>query len=417
MPIKRRVVITGMGAITPLGEEKINNVATLWQGVTEGRSGVTRLNEEGYEGILTQIAGRIKSLTELSSYDEKAFKRFDRYTILAFLAAKEALTQAGLDKEAMDPSRVGTYVATGAGGLSTLLDNHKIFLERGSNRVSPFFVPMHINNIASGLLAMKTGFMGPSFSPASACASSNHAIGEAYLKIAYGYADAMLTGGAEAPINPLYFAGFSKMRAMSLRNETPQKASRPFDKDRDGFVMGEGAGLLMLETLEHAKARGATILGEIIGYGSSADAYHMTAPHPRGAIQAMKEALRDANLEKEGVDYINAHGTSTPAGDRSEVEAITTLFEEQASHLKVSSTKSMTGHLFGAAGGVEAIITLKTLATGILPPTINLDAVDEACALNHIPHTAKHKKIKIALSNGFGFGGQNAVLVFKRYGD
>lgn len=319
-----------------------------------------------------------------------------------------------INLEKLDKDRAGVYIGSGTGGLQTLLTNHETMLQKGPKRVSPFLIPMMINNMASGLVAIKTGFRGPIFAPVSACATSNQAIGEAYLNIAHGYADAILAGGSEATITPLFFAGFSKMRAMSTKNDKPETASRPFDVERDGFVMSEGAGVLLLEEYEHAKKRGATIIGEIIGYGSTTDAYHITAPDYQGAAKAMKLAIERAEIEEKDIDYINAHGTSTPAGDISETKAIKEVFGNHPHDLKVSSTKSMTGHLFGAAGAVEAIITLKSMVDNIFPPTINLENPDPECDLDYVENKAVAGNITFALSNGFGFGGHNAVIAFKK---
>lgn len=408
--MKRRVVITGTGVISPLG----NDAETLWNNVKAGNSGIKQLQTEDFEDIQTKIAGFIDDFRGEEYLDAKEIKRYDPFTQYGFAAAMQALKQANLDLNKADKDRIGIYIGSGAGGFGTILENHKLLLEKGARRVSPFFIPTSINNMVSGLLSIKTGFRGPSFSTVSACATSNHSIGEAYLNIAHGYTDAILAGGAEATINPLYFAGFSKMRAMSVQNDKPQQASRPFDLHRDGFVMSEGAGVLFLEEYEHAKRRGATILGEITGYGSTTDAHHITAPDYQGAAKAMQLAIERAGIKPEDVDYINAHGTSTPAGDISETKAIKTVFKEHAYQLKVSSTKSMTGHLFGAAGAIEAIITLKSLQDGIYPPTINLDNPDPECDLDYVANQAVEGNIKIALSNGFGFGGHNAVIAFKK---
>lgn len=333
----------------------------------------------------------------------------------AYAAAKQAIDQSGIGLDAVNRERIGVYVGSGIGGIDTVMDNHKLLLEKGVRRVSPFMVPMMISNMAVGIIAIKNGFKGPSFSPVSACATGNHAIGEAYLNILHGYSDAIVAGGAEASINPLSFAGFSRMRAMSKLNDSPEKASRPFDGGRDGFVMSEGAGILVLEEYEHAKNRGATILGEIVGYGSTTDAFHITSPDFDGAARAMKLALEMAQIHPTDVDYINAHGTSTPEGDKSETKAIKAAFGAHAYDLKVSSTKSMTGHLFGAAGGIEAIITLNSVMEGIAPATINYENPDEECDLNYVPNEAINMEINYAISNGFGFGGHNAVLVFKKF--
>lgn len=408
--LKRRVVITGTGVISPLG----NDTETLWDNIKKGKSGVKRLESEEYEDINTKIAGYIDDFHGEKYLESKEIKQYDLFTQYGYAAAMQALEQSKINLDAVDKDRVGIYIGSGAGGLQTLLHNHKTMLEKGAKRVSPFLIPTSINNIASGLVAIKTGFRGPSFATVSACATSNHAIGEAYLNIAHGYSDAILAGGAEATITPLYFAGFSKMRAMSTKNDTPETASRPFDLNRDGFVMSEGAGVLFLEEYEHAKNRSAPILGEIIGFGSTTDAYHITAPNYQGAVKAMKLAIERAQIQPEDVDYINAHGTSTPAGDISETKAIKEAFGEHAQHLKVSSTKSMTGHLFGAAGAIEAVITLKSMAENIFPPTINLESPDPECDLDYVGNKAVKGNITIALSNGFGFGGHNAVIAFKK---
>ncbi len=410
MRLKRRVVVTGTGVVSPLG----NDVETLWNNIKKGKSGIKRLESEKYKDINTQIAGFIEDFPGEKYLDAKEIKRYDLFTQYGYAAAVQALNQSKLDLDAVDKDRVGVYIGSGAGGLQTLFSNHETLLEKGAKRVSPFSIPMSINNMASGLVAIKTGFTGPSFSPVSACATSNHAIGEAYFNIAHGYSDAILAGGAEATITPLYFAGFSKMRAMSTKNEEPEKASRPFDLERDGFVMSEGAGVLFLEEYEHAKKRGAPILGEIIGYGNTTDAYHITAPDYQGAAKAMRLAMERARVEPKDVDYINAHGTSTPAGDISETKAVKEVFGDDAKHVKLSSTKSMTGHMFGAAGAMEAIITLNSMAENIFPPTINLVNPDPECDLDYVANQAVEGTINIALSNGFGFGGHNAVIAFKK---
>ncbi|MGE8078729.1 beta-ketoacyl-ACP synthase II [Peribacillus loiseleuriae] len=409
--MSRRVVVTGYGVVSPLG----NDVDTFWNYIKEGKSGIKKITSDEFDGINTQIGGYIDDFTPETYLDNKEIGRYDRYIQYGYAAAKQALDQSGLIMETETNDRYGVYVGSGIGGIDTTLENHRALLEKGPRRVSPFMVPMMISNMASGIIAIKTGFAGPSFSPVSACATGNQAIGEAFLNIHHGYSDAILAGGAEATINPLSFAGFSRMRAMSTRNEEPQKASRPFDKGRDGFVMSEGAGVLMLEEYEHAKKRGAVILGEIVGYGSSTDAHHITSPDYLGAAKAMEKAIQMAQIDPEQIDYINAHGTSTPEGDKSETNAIKHVFGEHAYKLKVSSTKSMTGHLFGAAGGVEGVITVKSIQEGILPPTINYEEPDEECDLNYIPNQAVEETVEYALSNGFGFGGHNAVLVFKKF--
>lgn len=407
----RRVVVTGYGAVTPLG----NDVETFWKNIKLGKSGIRKVEFEGYDEIPTKIGGYVQDFTPSEYFDQKEVGKYDLFVQYAYAAAKQALDQAQLDTNGMDPHRLGVYIGSGIGGLDTVLSNHKALLEKGSKRVSPFMVPMMISNMAAGIVAIKTGFKGSSFSPTSACATGNHAIGEAFLQIRHGYMDAILAGGTEAPINPLAYAGFSKMKAMSTFNDSPENASRPFDAQRDGFVMSEGSGILLLEEYEHAINRGANILGEIIGYGSTTDAFHITSPDFHGAERAMKLALEMAKIQPEAVDYINAHGTSTPEGDKSETKAIKSVFHDHAYQLKVSSTKSMTGHLFGAAGGVEAIITLKSILEDIIPPTINLEQPDQECDLDYVPNEAIEMKIEVAMSNGFGFGGHNAVLLFKKF--
>ena len=409
--MKRRVVVTGTGVVSPLG----NDVETLWNHIKNGKSGIKSLESDEYNEINTKIAGYIDDFHPEQYLQKNEISRYDLFTQYAYAAAMQALAQSALDLENVDKDRMGIYIGSGIGGLNTLLTNYKNMLERGPKRVSPFFIPMMISNMASGIIAIKTGFRGPSYSPVSACATGNQAIGEAYLNIAHGYTDAILAGGAEAVITPLALAGFSRMKAMSVQNSTPEQASRPFDAARDGFVMSEGAGVLLLEEYEHAKKRGAQILGEIIGYGSTTDAYHITSPDFNGAASAIQLAINSANIEPKEVDYINAHGTSTPAGDISETKAIKKVFGTYAYDVKVSSTKSMTGHLFGAAGAVEAIITLKGLEENIAPPTINYVNPDPECDLNYVPNQAVETNMNIALSNGFGFGGHNSVLAFKKY--
>ena len=407
----RRVVVTGYGVVSPLG----NSVSALWENIKAGKSGIQKIQGEAFSGIHTQIAGTSTDFDATQYMDKKEISKYDLFVQYAVAAAQQALTQANLNMEQVDKERLGVYIGSGIGGIETILENHQAMLNQGPRKVSPFMVPMMISNMAAGILAIKTGFKGPSFSPVSACATGNQAIGEAFLAIRHGYADGILAGGAEAPINPLSFAGFSRMKAMSTRNDEPTKASRPFDSERDGFVMSEGAGIVFLEEYEHAKQRGATILGEIVGYGVTTDAYHITAPDFTGAANAMKLALKMAAIDRVAIDYINAHGTSTPEGDKSETKAIKYVFGDHAYQLKVSSTKSMTGHLFGAAGGIEAIITLKSIMDGIIPPTINYETPDPECDLNYVPNEVLHQDVNFALSNGFGFGGHNAVLAFKKF--
>ncbi|MFJ5772347.1 beta-ketoacyl-ACP synthase II [Psychrobacillus sp. NPDC093180] len=408
--MKRRVVVTGYGVVSPLG----NDVPTLWKNIKEGKSGIKKIESDDFKDINTQIAGIINDFPAEEYLDKKDLAKYDLYTQYAYAATKQALDQSQLDLETVNKERIGVYIGSGIGGINTTLENHKVLLEKGPRRVSPFMVPMMISNMATGIIAIKYGFKGPSFSPVSACATANHAIGEAYLNILHGYSDAIIAGGAEASINPLSFSAFSRMRAMSTLNDAPEKASRPFDKNRDGFVMSEGSGILVLEEYEHAKKRGATILGELVGYGSTTDAFHITSPDFDGAARAMKLAIDMAQIDPTEIDYINAHGTSTPEGDKSETNAIKAVFGDHAYNLKVSSTKSMTGHLFGAAGGIEAIITLNSMLENIAPATINYETPDEECDLNYVPNKAVETEINYALSNGFGFGGHNAVLAFKK---
>jgi 3-oxoacyl-[acyl-carrier-protein] synthase II len=409
--MNRRVVITGYGAITPLG----NDVETLWSNIKNSKSGIKKIEFEGYEGINTKIGGRIDDFSPEDYLDKKELSKFDKFVQYAYAAAKQAVDQSGLNIENEDENRLGVFIGSGIGGIDTVLENHQTLLEKGARKVSPFMPPMMIINMAVGIVSIKTGFRGTSFSPVSACATGNHAIGEAFLNIRHGYSDAILAGGTEASINPLSFAGFSRMKAMSTNNDSPSTASRPFDKTRDGFVMSEGSGILLLEEYEHAKNRGAAILGEIIGYGSTTDSYHITSPDYNGAVRAMKLAIDMADIETTAIDYINAHGTSTPEGDKSETKAIKNVFGEHAYKLKVSSTKSMTGHLFGAAGGVESIITLKSISENLIPATINYEHPDEDCDLDYVPNNPINAEVNYAISNGFGFGGHNAVLVFKKF--
>src|SRR5690625_2489958 len=391
--MKRRVVITGYGVVSPLG----NSVTELWKNVQSGVSAVKRIDDMDYEEISTKIGAPIIDFDPSKYITHHDQKRYDLFIQYGYVAAMRALESANIDLDSINKERVGVYIGTGAGGMNTLLENHTTFMKRGARRVSPFLVPMMINNMASGIVAIDTGFKGPSFAPMSACATGNQAIGEAYLNILHGYSDAILAGGTEAMMNALAYAGFSRMRAMSTNNDTPEQASRPFDKNRDGFVMGEVAGVLFLESYEHAKSRGAKILGEIVGYGATTDAYHITSPDPEGAARAMQLAVERAGVNIDEIDYINAHGTSTPDGYISETKAIKQVFGKHAKKLLISSTKSMIGHLFGAAGGVETIVTLKSLQEGIVPPTINLDNPDPACDLNYVPKEAVERNINYAL--------------------
>ncbi len=412
--MKRRVVITGMGPVTSLGIGRDR----FWEALMEGRSGIARIASFDTEGSPTRIAGEIAAFEPTDYMDRKEAQRMDRFCHFAVAAARLALADAGLPEGeeletlGMEPRRAAIVVGSGIGGMATFESQHKVLLERGHSRVSPFTIPMIIPNMAAGILAILLGFTGPNSCTVTACAAGAHAIGCAYGLIAEGQADFCLAGGAEASVTPLALAGFCSMRALSTRNEEPAAASRPFDASRDGFVLAEGAGLLALERLEGALARGAKIYCELAGFGMSCDAYHMTAPDPdsRGAVSCMDEAMRSAGLLPLDIGYINAHGTSTPYNDRSETYAIKSLFGEDAYSIPVSSTKSMTGHLLGAAGGVEAIATAMALYEGALPPTINLEFADPECDLDYVPGRARRAEIGAALSNSFGFGGHNACL-------
>ena len=414
MSQQRRVVITGMGAITPVG----NDLNTIWHSLTHGVSGIGRVTNFDITGYESQIAGEVRNFEPVKYFkNAKDVRRADRYSQLAVAASKMALEDSGLT-QVSDPDRCGVIIGSGIGGLKTLEDQHENLLKKGPGRVSPFTIPMMIANMGSGLVSMEFGWSGPNFAPVSACATACHAIGEAWRMILEDDADVFLAGGAEATIVPMGMAGFAAMRAMSTRNDAPTKASRPFDKDRDGFIMGEGAGVIVIEELEHAKKRGARIYAELVGYGLTSDAYHMSAPHPegKGASRCMAMALKKAGLTTADVDYINMHGTSTPVGDVCETNAIKSLFGERAKNgLIVSSTKSMTGHLLGAAGAVETVACVLAMRDSLIPPTINLDEASPECDLDYVPHVAREKKVKVALNNSFGFGGHNATLIVRDF--
>lgn len=410
--MKRRVVITGMGVMSALGRD----LETFWNNLIAGKSGVSKIESFDTSDFTTRIAAEIKDFNPEDYIDKKEARRMDRFVQFAVAASLNALQDAKLKiGEDADPDRCGVYVGSGIGGLGTWEEQHRILLEKGPKRVSPFFIPMMIANMASGQISMLVGAKGPNSTAVTACATGTHSIGDSFKLIQRDDADIMICGGAEATIRPIGMAGFCALRAMSTRNDEPEKASRPFDIDRDGFVMGEGAGILILEELEHAKKRGARIYAEVIGYGMSGDAYHMTDPDPEGAARCMSRAIRDAGIEPSQVDYINAHGTSTPVGDKSETTAIKKALGDHAYKVAISSTKSMTGHLLGAAGGVEAVITGLSLARGKIAPTINLDNPDPECALDYVPNVAREANLSIAMSNSFGFGGHNATIVLKRY--
>ena len=411
----RRVVITGLGALSPLG----NDVSSTWDGMKNGRSGIGLIGSMDTTDYAVKIAGEVKGFDPKPFFkNPKDARRMDRYAHLGIAAAKMALDDSGLNEAEIDRNRVGVMLGSGIGGLGTLEDNHTALLQKSPSRVSPFTIPMMISNIASGVFSIEYGFGGPNMAIVTACATANHSIGEAWRMIKFGDADAFVAGGSEASIRPMGLAGFMNMKALSTRNEDPTAASRPFDVGRDGFVMGEGAGVVVIEELEHAKARGANILAELSGYGLSADAYHLTSPHPEGdgAARCMDMALKHAGLNAEDVQYVNAHGTSTPQGDVCESKAIQKSFGAWANDgLVVSSTKSMTGHLLGAAGGVELLACLMAMRDGVIPPTINLDDQDPNCPLDYCAHTAREMEVRAALSNSFGFGGHNASLLITKF--
>lgn len=411
--MRRRVVITGLGVISALGLE----VDTFWRNIKEGKSGVSFIESFDTSEFATKIGAEVKDFVPTDYVEKKDVRHMDRFTQFAVAAARQALADSALRITEENAHEIGVIVGSGIGGLQTLEEQARRLWEKGPKRVSPFFIPMIIPDIASGQVSIVTGAQGPNLAAVTACASSAHAIGEAFRIIQYGDAEVMIAGGAEAAITPLGIAGFNAAGALSTNNANPEKASRPFDAQRDGFVMGEGAGIIILEELEHALKRGAKIYGEIVGYGLTGDAYHITSPHPEGlgAQRAMAMAMKDAGWEPKEVDYINAHGTSTLQNDLLETKAIKALFGEDAYKLAVSSTKSMTGHLLGAAGGVEAIICLLALRDGVIPPTINYEVRDPACDLDYVPNVARQQPISRVLSNSFGFGGHNATLAFAKY--
>src|SRR3989442_15530218 len=410
---ERRVVITGLGALTPVG----NTAEEFWASLKQGKSGIgpiTRFDASGYD---TRIAGEVRNFDELKYVDKKEARRLDPYLKYAIASSVMAVEDSALDTAKVDGTRFGVLIGSGIGGISTLLEGEEIRKTKGADRVSPFVIPMLIVNMAAGLVSMRFGAKGPNSSVVTACATGNHCIGDAFKIIQRGDADLMIAGGAEAIIVPLTIAGFCAMKAMSTHNDVPEKASRPFDAERDGFVPSEGAGIVVLESLEHARRRDARIYAEIVGYGMTSDAHHMTAPDPEGdgATRAMAAALRDGGLDPAAVGYINAHGTSTPYNDKFETLAIKRVFGDHVRRLAVSSTKSMTGHLLVAAGGVEAIATALALYHGLLPPTINYETPDPECDLDYVPNQARKQDVEVALSNAFGFGGTNATLAFPKY--
>lgn len=411
--MKRRVVVTGLGAVTPLG----NTVHDTWAGICAGRSGIGPITKFNTEGFATRIAGELKNFDHLIYINKKESRRIDDFIIYALATSHMAMADAGLSVDETFAERTGVMIGSAIGGLITIHAGIEQVLQKGPNRISPFTVPAILANLAAGHVSIRHGAKGPIGCPVMACAAGTTAIGDAFRTIAHGYADVMIAGGVDAAISPLCIAGFNAMRAISIRNDPPEKASRPFDRQRDGFVIAEGCGLMILEELSFARRRGASIYGEVAGFGSTSDAFHMAAPPPghAGAARCMKVALADAGMTPAEVDYINAHGTSTPLNDEYEVEAIKSVFGEHAYRLAVSSTKSMTGHMLGAAGGVEAIFAIKAIEDGILPPTINLDNPSPGCDLDFVPHQAGKRNIRVAMSNTFGFGGVNAVLILKKY--
>jgi 3-oxoacyl-[acyl-carrier-protein] synthase II len=409
--ITRRVVVTGLGLVTPLG----TGVEKTWKALCAGESGIRRITKFDPAAYDAKIAGEVKDFDPAQFIEKKEIKKMDTFMHYAVGAAQLAVDDAGFKVTPEEATKVGVYIGSGIGGLGSIEHYHNVLKEKGPGRVSPFFIPMTIINLASGQVAIRIGAKGPNSCAVTACATGNHCIGDAYRLIQRGDADVMVAGGAEAAVTPLGVAGFAAAKALSFRNDEPTKASRPFDKDRDGFVLGEGAGVVVIEELEHARRRGARIYAELIGYGMNSDAYHITAPpeEGEGAVRCMELALKDAGIGKDQIGYINAHGTSTMA-DAVETRAIKTVFGERAFHIPVSSTKSMTGHLLGAAGGIEAVFSILALFHGVLPPTINLENPDPACDLDYVPNKARPASIKAALSNSFGFGGVNACLIFKR---
>ena len=412
---RKRVVVTGLGAITPIG----NTVDDYWQGLLSGTSGIGPIERFDASRHACRIAGEVKDFDPHQYLERKEVKRMDRFAQFAIAASKQALTDAKFEINDLNAHSVGIIIGTGIGGIKVLEDQQEIYLTKGPKKCSPFMVPMMIANMAAGLTAIQTGAKGPNSCTVTACAAGSHAIGDAFRLVQSGYAQAMLCGGAEATVTPLAVAGFASARALSTRNEDPTRASRPFDRDRDGFVMGEGSGILLLEELEHALQRKATIYAEVLGYGMTCDAFHMTAPVPggSGAARAISFALKDAGITPDKVTYINAHGTSTSANDSTETAAVKTALGESAHKIAMSSTKSMTGHLLGGSGGIEAVATVKTIAEGCVPPTINLDNpdLDNGCDLDYVPNQYRQMPVDVALSNSFGFGGHNVTLVFRKY--
>jgi 3-oxoacyl-[acyl-carrier-protein] synthase II len=411
--LPRRVVVTGLGLVTPVG----NDVESTWQGLLAGKSGAAPITKFDASNQRVRFACEVKGFDPLQYIDRKEARRYDLFAQLALAAAHQAVTQAGLEGKFPNSERTGVVIGSGIGGMQTYEENCSLYLTKGPDRVSPFFVPMFIPDIAAGLVSIRYGLKGPNFATVSACASSAHAIGESFNMIRMGVADAMLTGGAEGAITGLTVAAFANMKALSARNDSPETASRPFDKDRDGFVLGDGGAMVVLESLEHAEQRGAHILGEVLGYGASGDAYHITSPpeNGEGAQQAMRSCLEDGRIDPKDVGYINAHGTSTPQGDIAETEAVKAVFGDQARKLVFGSTKSMTGHLLGGAGALEFAVSLLSATCGVIPPTINQFTPDPKCDLDSAPNRKVERKVNVALSNSFGFGGHNVTLAVRAW--
>jgi 3-oxoacyl-[acyl-carrier-protein] synthase II len=410
---KKRVVITGLGAITPLG----NDLESYWQGLVSGQSGIGPITHFDASRHTTRIAAEVKGFDPLQFMDRKDAKRMDRFAQFAVATSQQALADAQLEITALNAEQIGVMIGTGVGGLKIMEEQQEVYLNKGPSRCSPFMVPMMIANMAAGLTAIHTGAKGPNSCPVTACAAGSNAIGDAFRLVQQGYAQAMICGGTEAAVTPLSVAGFGSARALSTRNDEPELASRPFDRDRDGFVIGEGCGILILESLDHALSRGARIYAEITGYGMTCDAYHMTAPVPggEGAARCIQLAMKDAGITADQVSYVNAHGTSTPANDPTETQAIKTALGEVAHKIAVSSTKSMTGHLLGGSGGIEGVAAAMAVSQDLVPPTINLENPDADCDLDYVPNQARQMGVDVALSNSFGFGGHNVTLVFQKY--
>lgn len=411
--MQHRIVITGMGVISPVG----NTIGDFWNSLIQGQSGIDYVTRFDVSQMATKVAGEVKNFEPTDWLDKKESRHMDRFAQFAVAAAKMAIEDSGLDLDTIDKERAGTVIGCGIGGVTTFEEQKEVLIAKGPGRVSPFFVPMLISNMAAGHVSIAFGLQGPSSTVVTACASATNAIGEAMRLIESGEADIVVAGGTEAPLTPLAFAGFCSMKAMSTEKEDPKAASRPFDARRTGFVMGEGAGIVILESLEHAQARNAKIYAELVGYGSTSDAYHITTPVPggAGAARAMGKALESAGIQPEEVDYINAHGTGTGANDSTETAAIKIVFGDSADKVAISSTKSMTGHLMGAAGAIEAIACVLTIQNGIIPPTINYGEVDPHCDLDYVPNQVREKNVDIAMSNTFGFGGHNATIVIKKF--